>query len=478
MQHKAIHSLPVPQETKERAKELFDLGDINGLGQLWGDIISDKQIGKLVKTKDFNAGVVKAVNRDAMNRGDSFMGILKQAVKDGDLPEAQFAKLKSSFDNARAPNSAWSAHDIDSIATSNAYSPIVREAAKGLKNAAYRANETVPMRTIRGQMSGLEEMAYNPINKALMDAFVPGGSTAGGIGARVATTVGRAVPAIGDRIGLQGPKPVQLMASRAKANQYARRAGIESVFTKPDAAAGQHLRKIENALGRLERGVAKKKAAETPPVYRRGADAADGILNGLQTTSNYLGLTPGDLKKTIAEFQQANPGREDFNWYAKQLLETGGVKNRDAFLGVQDDLADHLIKTGRKTPEQMAKSRMKAEGARLEKDAVTAILAEKAIIKTKLALGHPLTSDQARTRVILQAFHLGKKVTRQAAGLPGLPPTYKTRLMDGIAAVIKAKSQPEKGGVVAKMVAEIGDHPVVADFLLRAVQPLAQFGPK
>lgn len=80
--------------------------------------------------------------------------------------------------------------------------------------------------------------------------------------------------------------------------------------------------------------------------------------------------------------------------------------------------------------------------------------------------------------MILQAFHLGKKVTRQAAGLPGLPPTYKTRLMDGIAAVIKAKSQPEKGGVVAKMVAEIGDHPVVADFLLRAVQPLAQFGPK
>lgn len=200
-------------------------------------------------------------------------------------------------------------------------------------------------------------------------------------------------------------------------------------------------------------------------------------MNGLQTFGNYLGMKTDELKKVLGAFAQAHPDREDIAWYAKELVSQGGIKNRTAFLGLQDDLAAWLVNTGQRTSEQLAKARSKADQLRFDKDAATAILAEQALIKKKIEMGLPLTRAQARTKTILEAKALRETLDSQVLKLPGLSPDERSMLLEGIEKIAAAKSRQEKTRLLTKLFDKT-NNPQAASFIIERMAALTNYGPQ
>jgi hypothetical protein len=441
------------------ARRLYDAGDVEGLDTLYQGVLKGNKT-KMAGT-EFNASVVKGVNQESMARGRVALNRLRALSTKGRIDGYSVGTAEAAFNAAKAPNAHYRAGDIQEL-IGRTNDPDAVQALSVLAAEAKSAAQTVQYRTIRGQQSRLREFIENPLFKVAADFTMPGGSTGTTIAGKVAEGVGR-------HFGVMTPPPARMLNARSAAMSRDIPDVLKKAYQADAKKVGKEIRDLNDMSKRLANARSGRPSwgpnAGVPPL-KSG--------NGLATSAREVGMDVQKYVKAVKEFQ-AESGRPEIQFYGDELLANGRLPQGD-FYKFQNEMARWLESTGRMSKKELQKHSRKAANRRIKVDAVKQVIAERALLKAKVAQGVPLTSEEARRMVVYRATKDRNSAKAAIARAP-IPSALKSQLRSAVDDIANAKTKADKQRQAAMALARISNEPpAVQQLFIATIKPLLNYG--
>lgn len=457
------------------ARRMYETGDVEGIDNLYQQLRKSNKV-QMAGT-EFNAGVVKGVNTEAMVRGNKALQKLDALHRAGKVDGYTLDTARSAFQAAKAPNSHYRAEDLQELIRTAPDEDSMR-ALSVLAAEAKTAAQTVKYRTIRGQQSRLREFLENPMVKVVADLKFPGGSTMTSLGGRIAEDLGR-------RMGVMAPTPTRMLTARGDATSGQIPDMLRKAYTQDAKRVGREIvahldlsRKVANLQVKPKVRASTK---STKPQWEQDAGRQPfeptENKNGLATSAEYVGMTPTEYIKAIKELQ-ASSNRPDIKFYGDELINNGSLPKKD-FYKLQNVVGQYLVASGQRSVDDLRAARKAAEKGRKKSAAAQRVIAENARIETKIDQGIPLEPGEARKAVIIRATRAREYAKDLIAESDVIPQDLKGALRAVVDKVADAKSRDDKINIVvrAQEVMEAEGVPTeVQQEFIQIVKPVTQFG--